>query len=252
MARTLPDYEVIVSNVGTVYGGPSKQMAEKTYYDYIEISRSGRGRAGGEEVSLFVDGEFVDGYVPEHKSWGRARAALSSAVRLPKRKSNPPKARHRVDVYAGGDEPVESYPFKNEATAQWEFDYYSRKAPAGVEMRLFLNGKEVERHPQPEKTRRSSRKPNPPRGKVVGFFTRDKLRELRDSEDAPLMCHVFAVGSGVEVRKFKTRADAYAFCSSAKPVIFSAGGIFSRPYYWEMLVPTTPSEVRAFAKNPRR
>jgi hypothetical protein len=106
MARTLPDYEVIVSNVGTVYGGPSKQMAEKTYYDYIEISRSGRGRAGGEEVSLLVDGAFVDGYVPDHKPWGHSRAALSSAVRLPKRRSNPNERAAPREYYRGGSLPV--------------------------------------------------------------------------------------------------------------------------------------------------
>ena len=74
------------------------------------------------------------------------------------------KARRRVDVYEGGDEPVVSYPFKDEATAQWGFDRASRGADEGVEMRLFLNGKEVERHTQPEKKRRSSRKPNTSNG----------------------------------------------------------------------------------------
>ena len=64
MARTT--YEVIVGNVGRVYEGTSKREADKVYHDYIEISRSGHGRAGGEEVALFVDGEFVDAYSPVH------------------------------------------------------------------------------------------------------------------------------------------------------------------------------------------
>ena len=64
MARTT--YEVIVGNVGRVYEGTSKREADKVYHDYIEISRSGLGRAGGEEVTLFVDGEFADCYVPPY------------------------------------------------------------------------------------------------------------------------------------------------------------------------------------------
>ena len=62
MARTT--YEVIVGNVGRVYRGTSKREADKVYHDYIEISQKGLGRAGGEEVTLFVDGEFADSYVP--------------------------------------------------------------------------------------------------------------------------------------------------------------------------------------------
>jgi hypothetical protein len=64
MARTT--YEVIVGNVGRVYNGTSKREADKVYHDYIEISRSGHGRAGGEEVTLFVDGDFADCYSPVH------------------------------------------------------------------------------------------------------------------------------------------------------------------------------------------
>ena len=74
------------------------------------------------------------------------------------------RARIRVDVYDGGDEPVASYRYKDEATAQFNFDMASRRADEGVEMRLFFNGKEVERYTKPEKTRRSSRKKNPNSG----------------------------------------------------------------------------------------
>jgi hypothetical protein len=62
MART--EYEVIVGNVGSVYDGTSKREAHKVYQEYIEISRSGRGRAGGEEVSLFFNDREIDCYVP--------------------------------------------------------------------------------------------------------------------------------------------------------------------------------------------
>ena len=64
MARTT--YEVVVGNVGRVYNGTSKREADKVYHDYIEMSRSGYGRAGGEEVTLFVDGELEDSYSPPY------------------------------------------------------------------------------------------------------------------------------------------------------------------------------------------
>jgi len=64
MARTT--YEVVVGNVGRVYNGTSKREADKVYHDYCKMSRSGYGRAGGEEVGLFVDGELEDSYSPPY------------------------------------------------------------------------------------------------------------------------------------------------------------------------------------------
>ena len=86
------------------------------------------------------------------------------------------RARHRIDVYEGGDEPVVSYPFKDEATAQRNFDHASRRAYEGVEMRLFLNGKEAERYMVPEKKRRSSRRSNS--GVPDGALALDLLLEI--------------------------------------------------------------------------
>jgi hypothetical protein len=96
------------------------------------------------------------------------------------------KARHRVDVYEGGDEPVASYPFKTEADAQWNFDYTSRRADEGVEMRLFLNGKEVERHTQPEKKRRSPRRSNTSNGdgtRTVSVTKEQTARQAKSIAD---------------------------------------------------------------------
>jgi hypothetical protein len=62
--RKKTHYEVIVGNVGSVYSGPDKSQAEETYDRYVEISNSLLGRAGGEEVTLMVDGEIDKEHVP--------------------------------------------------------------------------------------------------------------------------------------------------------------------------------------------
>ena len=98
------------------------------------------------------------------------------ALKIAAHRAKARKARHRVDVYEGGDEPVVSYPFKDEATAQRNFDHASRRAYEGVEMRLFLNGKEAERYMVPEKKRRSSRRSNS--GVPDGALALDLLLEI--------------------------------------------------------------------------
>jgi hypothetical protein len=51
-------YEVVVGNIGTVYKGASKKQAWKDYEDYIKQSKSERGRASGEDVTILLDGEI--------------------------------------------------------------------------------------------------------------------------------------------------------------------------------------------------
>lgn len=51
--------EVIVGNVGTVYDGSSKEEAKQTYLHYVALSIEGRGRAGGESVTMIVDEDIV-------------------------------------------------------------------------------------------------------------------------------------------------------------------------------------------------
>lgn len=55
-------YEVIVGNIGTVLRTASRNEAVKTYGDYKRISEDGYGRAGGEDVTLFEDGEILFEY----------------------------------------------------------------------------------------------------------------------------------------------------------------------------------------------
>lgn len=59
-------YQVIVGNVGTVYDGVDESEAEKTYNDYVELSKSGYGRAGNEDVSLMRDGEPLKEHFGRH------------------------------------------------------------------------------------------------------------------------------------------------------------------------------------------
>ena len=59
-----PQYEVIVGNLGTVYQGSSKVIAEQEFEDYVKLSKEGYGRAGHEEVTLTIDGEPAKEHYP--------------------------------------------------------------------------------------------------------------------------------------------------------------------------------------------
>jgi hypothetical protein len=52
-------YQVIVSNVGTVYDGNSYQEAIDVYGNYIGQSQAGLGRVGGENVTIVDSGEIT-------------------------------------------------------------------------------------------------------------------------------------------------------------------------------------------------
>ena len=58
----MPQFEVIVGNVGSVYRGTDGAEARKTYDEYVAWSQTDRGRAGGEDVTLFRDGEILREY----------------------------------------------------------------------------------------------------------------------------------------------------------------------------------------------
>ena len=51
-------YQVVVGNIGTVYDGPLLKEAMENYRHYREQSESLGGRAGGEDVTLFEDGDI--------------------------------------------------------------------------------------------------------------------------------------------------------------------------------------------------
>lgn len=51
-------YQVIVGNIGTVYDGNLKGAALGAYKEYCRQSETGYGRAAGESVVLYIDGEY--------------------------------------------------------------------------------------------------------------------------------------------------------------------------------------------------
>ncbi len=54
--------EIVVGNIGTVYSGDSWSEAKETYWNYVEQSKAKRGRAAGEDVTWFLDGEIHKEY----------------------------------------------------------------------------------------------------------------------------------------------------------------------------------------------
>ena len=60
----MPNYEVVVGNIGTVYDGPHGTTARAAFREYVHASKQARGRAAGEQVTMFEDGEPVKEYVP--------------------------------------------------------------------------------------------------------------------------------------------------------------------------------------------
>ena len=55
-------YEVIVGNIGKVYEGKSHSKAMATFEYYVDYSKSGKGRPGGENVTVLLNGEPVEEY----------------------------------------------------------------------------------------------------------------------------------------------------------------------------------------------
>jgi diphthamide biosynthesis methyltransferase len=56
-------YEVIVGNLGTVYGDSDAKEASRVYKEYEQQSREGYGRAAYEDVWLIVNGEPMLAYM---------------------------------------------------------------------------------------------------------------------------------------------------------------------------------------------
>lgn len=50
-------FEVIVGNIGTVYSGSNFMKASCKFAEYVKQSKTGYGRAGGEDVTLMHNGE---------------------------------------------------------------------------------------------------------------------------------------------------------------------------------------------------
>lgn len=50
-------YQVTVGNIGKVYDGNSFRKAHQAFAEYVRQSRDGYGRAAGESVTFWQDGE---------------------------------------------------------------------------------------------------------------------------------------------------------------------------------------------------
>ena len=58
-------YEVIVSNLGRVLCTNDQKQARDDFDAYIKISLTGVGKAGGESVDLYCDGDIIDSFMGE-------------------------------------------------------------------------------------------------------------------------------------------------------------------------------------------
>ena len=63
MARIPKLHSVVVGNIGTVYAGDSFSAAKWHYSEYVVQSKDNYGRAAGEDVTWFTDGEIHKEYI---------------------------------------------------------------------------------------------------------------------------------------------------------------------------------------------
>ena len=56
-------YEVLVGNIGTVYSGGCHRFADEHFTEYVRQSKTGNGRAGGEDVTILRNGEPITEYI---------------------------------------------------------------------------------------------------------------------------------------------------------------------------------------------
>ena len=56
-------HEVVVGNIGRVFSGSTRAYARYAFDGYVDASKMGYGRATGEDVIWFIDGEIFDQYL---------------------------------------------------------------------------------------------------------------------------------------------------------------------------------------------
>jgi len=57
------NWQVIVGNIGTTYQGQNGASAMQEYGRYIAVSKTGKGRVGGEDVTLIKNDEIHFEYI---------------------------------------------------------------------------------------------------------------------------------------------------------------------------------------------
>ena len=58
LATSRKSYYVTCGNIGTVYAGNSRELAEGVFFEYKTHSVNRYGRASGESVCMFEDGDL--------------------------------------------------------------------------------------------------------------------------------------------------------------------------------------------------
>ena len=64
LTRLEPSWKVVVGNLGNIEC-TDEENAAYVYTDYVQQSKGGKGRVGGENVTLFHGDEIIDEYLPE-------------------------------------------------------------------------------------------------------------------------------------------------------------------------------------------
>lgn len=57
------NHEIVVGNIGSVYAGTSRVKATHAFHTYVDHSKTGYGRAAGENVVWLIDGEIAREYI---------------------------------------------------------------------------------------------------------------------------------------------------------------------------------------------
>ena len=71
-------YEVNVGNIGSVYKGNDKDEAQKHFDEYVEQSKTERGRAGSESVWMMEEDEIIQEFIGsiDDGSYGEVKQPL--------------------------------------------------------------------------------------------------------------------------------------------------------------------------------
>jgi hypothetical protein len=74
------EYMLIVGNIGTVYTGQNGFEANTLFRSYVGASNAKHGRASGEDVTLFKDGEPYREYIGRYSREEEAREELERGL----------------------------------------------------------------------------------------------------------------------------------------------------------------------------
>ena len=64
------NYKVYCGNIGMVHEGESRDEAMLNYFEYVDQSKSGLGRAANEDVAIFEDDELIYEHIGTNKKNG--------------------------------------------------------------------------------------------------------------------------------------------------------------------------------------